>query len=261
MQIGTYEVGCRPKDFPRFGTCGGCPRVEIYPGGASWEQRRLPVVPSFPTSSVTFPALHAEDISSQCGKGCSRGVVGRSLAGSSSIFCPDHLPLASDISVGSRTSSPSTRDKECSISHQSDILLLTDLLFRQLLVLSPKHSSSVGLVGSTLLTIDKGSEGPEIAALSHIALLQGPLQGEGKGSENVDSSSTPPLSPTRAPRPASRESCGDGGAEHNGAKSAAPECIACTMHSIACTTLKCLQPPPSPPILWPKATGKGSPPP
>ena len=151
----------------------------------------------------------------------------------------------------------STRDKECSISHQSDILLLTDLLFRQLPVLSPKHSSSEGLVGSTLLTIDK----PEIAALSHIALLQGPLQGEGKGSENVDSPSTPPLSPTRAPRPASRESCGDGGGEHNGAKSAAPECIACTMHSIACTTLKCLQPPPSPPILWPKATGKGSPPP
>ena len=176
-------------------------------------------------------------------------------------FVPAHLPLASDISVGSRTSRSSTRDKECSISHQSDILLLTDLLFRQLPVLSPKHSSSVGLVGSTLLTIDKGSEGPEIAALSHIALLQGPLQGEGKGSENVDSPSTPPLSPTRAPRPASRESCGDGGGEHNGAKSAAPECIACTMHSIACTTLKCLQPPPSPPILWPKATGKGSPPP
>ena len=173
------------------------------------------------------------------------------------ILSPAHLPLASDISVGSRTSRSSTRDKECSISHQSDILLLTDLLFRQLPVLSPKHSSSEGLVGSTLLTIDK----PEIAALSHIALLQGPLQGEGKGSENVDSPSTPPLSPTRAPRPASRESCGDGGGEHNGAKSAAPECIACTMHSIACTTLKCLQPPPSPPILWPKATGKGSPPP
>ena len=118
------------------------------------------------------------------------------------------------------------------------------------------------------MTADKGSEHPEISALSHIALLQGPLQGGGKGSQNVDSSSTPPLSPTRAPRPASRESCGDGGAEHNGAKSAAPECIACTMHSIACTmhniaytTLKCLQPPPSPPILWPKATGKGSPPP
>ena len=166
------------------------------------------------------------------------------------ILSPAHLPLASDISVGSRTSRSSTRDKECSISHQSDILLLTDLLFRQLPVLSPKHSSSEGLVGSTLLTIDK----PEIAALSHIALLQGPLQGEGKGSENVDSPSTPPLSPTRAPRPASRESCGDGGAEHNGAKSAAPECI-------ACTTLKCPQPPPSPPILWPKATGKGSPPP
>ena len=173
------------------------------------------------------------------------------------ILSPAHLPLDSDISVGSRTSRPSTRDKECSISHQSDILLLTDLLFRQLPVLSPKHSSSVGLVGSSLLTIDK----PEIAALSHIAILQGPLQGEGKGSENVDSSSTPPLSPTRAPRPASRESCGDGGAEHNGAKSAAPECIACTMHSIACTTLKCPQQPPSPPILWPKATGKGSPPP
>ena len=132
------------------------------------------------------------------------------MAGSSSIFCPDHLPLASDISVGSRTSSSSTRDKECSISHQSDIILLTDLLFRQLPVLSPKHSSSVGMVSSTLLTIDKGSEGPEIAALSHIALLQGPLQGEGKGSENVDSSPTPPLSPTRAPRPASRESCGGG---------------------------------------------------
>ena len=219
----------------------------------------MPVVPSFPTSSVTFPALHAEDISSQCGKGCSRGVVGRSLAGSSSIFCPRPIFPWLRISLWdhARASRSSTRDKECSISHQSDILLLTDLLFRQLLVLSPKHSSSVGLVGTTLLTIDK----PEIAALSHIALLQGPLQGEGKGSENVDSPSTPPLSPTRAPRPASRESCGDGGAEHNGAKSAAPECIACTMHSIACTTLKCLQPPPSPPILWPKATGKGSPPP
>ena len=171
-----------------------------------------------------------------------------------------HLPLASDISVDhARASRSSTRDKECSISHQSDILLLTDLLFRQLLVLSPKHSSSVGLVGSTLLTIDKGSEGPEIAALSHIALLQGPLQGEGKGSENVDSPSTPPLSPTRAPRPASRESCGDGGAEHNGAKSAAPECIACTMHSIACTTLKCLQPPPSPSNPLAKGNWQGFP--
>ena len=42
--------------------------------------------------------------------------------------------------------------------------------------------------------------------MSHIALLQG----GGKGSENVDSSPTPPLSPTRAPRPASRESCGGG---------------------------------------------------
>ena len=115
------------------------------------------------------------------------------------ILSPAHLPLASDISVGSRTSRSSTRDKECSISHQSDILLLTDLLFRQLLVLSPKHSSSVGLVGSTLLTIDKGSEGPEIAALSHIALLQGPLQGEGKGSENVDSSPPHPY-PQLAPQ-------------------------------------------------------------
>ena len=83
-----YEVGCRPKDFPRIGKRGGRPRVEIYPGGASWEQRRLPVVPSFPTSSVTFPALHAEDISSQCGKGCSPGVVGRSLAARRPYFVP-----------------------------------------------------------------------------------------------------------------------------------------------------------------------------
>ena len=70
------------------------------------------------------------------------------------------------------------------------------------------------------MTINKGSEGPEILALSHIALLQG----GGKGSENVDSSPTPPLSPTRAPRPASRESCGEGGGEHDSAMSGAEQC-------------------------------------
>ena len=59
---------------------------------------RLP----FPAPSVTFPALHAEDISS-CGKGCSRGE--RPLAGP--YFVHRHLPLVWDISVASRTSSSS----------------------------------------------------------------------------------------------------------------------------------------------------------
>ena len=84
------------------------------------------------------------------------------------------------------------------------------------------------------MTIDKGTADHEISALSHIALLQGPLQGREKGFQNVDSSPTPPLSPTRAPRPASRESCGGArGAEHNGAKSGA----ASSAPHAPCTTL------------------------
>ena len=74
------------------------------------------------------------------------------------------------------------------------------------------------------MTIDKGTADHEISALSHIALLQGPLQGREKGFQNVDSSPTPPLSPTRAPRPASRESCGEGGGEHDSAMSGAQQC-------------------------------------
>ena len=133
------------------------------------------------------------------GKGCSQE-GSEPLA--TSIFCPS----ASSAGVGylcGITHEQRRRDKECSISHP-DVPLLDDL---------PPHPLPIAIfltkefVMRWVLTIDKDSEHHEISALSHIALLQG----GGKGSQNVDSSCTPPLSPTRAPRPASRESCGEGG--------------------------------------------------
>ena len=161
---------------------------------------RLP----FPAPSVTFPALHAEDISS-CGKGCSR----RPLAGP--YFVHRHLPLVWDISVASRTSSSSGIKSALSGSLTFHCwMTFPPLLPIQAVFLTKAFVMREVDLSRVVMTIDKGTADHEISALSHIALLQGPLQGREKGFQNVDSSPTPPLSPTRAPRPASRESCGGG---------------------------------------------------
>ena len=175
--------------------------AKVCPAGValSWGQRQECL--KFRTSSPAFSNPESHISAAAC-----RGYFimrqrmlrgGEAIGGS--IFCPS----ASSAGVGylcGITHEQARRDKECSI-RQPDVPLLDDLPSCQLPFFSPKNLSCVGL-GWAVLTTDKGSEHPEISALSHIALLQGPLQGVEKVPKMLIH---PPPHPYPPPAPQGRQ--------------------------------------------------------